>query len=253
MQASYKALIVTTLAGLACEIFLTTCLARDGSFFRRLQESVVSNNTTQDTRELTPGASIERELSGGEAHAYRIALIEGQYLRALVKGQDINILVTLQEPSGEEIFERSRNHRLRPEVILALARRSGDHHLTVTARGQQGLRGRYTVKIEELRDALSEDYQRVAAERLVAEGERLGIQRNAESYAKALEKFEESISIWRAIGDRASEAQTLNFMGLTHRARVIPERRWIALSLRSRSFSPGEIASARRRRSTIWP
>ncbi|HEY8460215.1 MAG TPA: CHAT domain-containing tetratricopeptide repeat protein, partial [Blastocatellia bacterium] len=112
----------------------------------------------------------------------------------------------------------SRNHRLRPEVIPWLARRSGDHYLTVAARGQQGLRGRYTIKIEELRNALPEDHQRVAAERLLAEGERLGLQRNAESYVRAIEKFEESISIWRTIGDRANEAQALNFMGLTHRA-----------------------------------
>ncbi|MGH9753316.1 MAG: CHAT domain-containing tetratricopeptide repeat protein, partial [Blastocatellia bacterium] len=179
---------------------------------------VGSNRSSQDARELALGAPIERELSGGEAHVYRIALIEGQYLRALVKGQEINLLVTLHEPGGEKVFERSRNHRLRPEVILALARQSGDHNLTVSARGQEGLRGRYTIKIEELRTALPEDHQRVRAERLLAEGERLGIQRNAESYAKALEKFEESISIWRAINDLASEAQTLNFMGLAHRA-----------------------------------
>jgi CHAT domain-containing protein/tetratricopeptide (TPR) repeat protein len=169
-------------------------------------------------RELTPGAPHEREISGGEAHSYRIALIEGQYLRAIVKGQDINLLVTLQEPGGAKVFERGRNHRLQPEVILGLARHSGDHHLTVSVRKQQGLRGRYTIKIEELRNATPEDRRRAAAERLLAEGERLSIERNAASYARALEKFEESLSIWRSIGDRASEAQTLNFIGLTHRA-----------------------------------
>ncbi len=218
MRVQHKGLSVTTLAGLACAIFLTTCLAHDGLFFPGLQEATGSDNAIQDARDLTPGAPIERELSGGETHSYRIALIEGQYVRALVKGQDIKLLVTLQEPGGEKIFERSRNHHLRPEVILALARQSGDHHLTVSASGQQGLRGRYTIKIEELRNALPEDHQRVAAERSLAEGERLRSQGKAESYGKALEKFEESISNWRAIGDRLGEAQALNFMGLIHHA-----------------------------------
>ncbi len=218
MRVLYRAFTIATLAGLAFIDFLAPGLARDGSFVRDLQEPAVSNSATQDTRELAPGAPIERELYGSEAHSYRIALLEGQYIRALVKGQDINLLVTFHEPGGEKVFERGRNHPLRPEVILALARRSGDHHLTVSARGQNGLRGRYTIKIEELRTAMPEDHQRVAAERLLAEGERLAIQRNAGAYANALEKFEGSISISRAIGDRLGEAQTLNFMGMVHRA-----------------------------------
>src|SRR5262245_3433840 len=198
MRLPNKALVVTILASLA--------------------GAISAAQATQDARELAPGVSIERELSRGEAHAYRITLIEGQYLRAIVKGEDINILVTLQEPGGEKVVEIGRNHRLLPELILALARRSGDHSLTVSAKGQQGLRGRYTIRIEELRIATPEDNQRVAAERLVAEGERLHSQKNAESFAKALGKLEESLLIWRAIGDRSSEAQTLNFMGLTHSA-----------------------------------
>ncbi|MCI0392447.1 MAG: CHAT domain-containing protein [Acidobacteria bacterium] len=246
MRVQHKGSSVTTLAGLACAIFLTTCLAHDGRNTQwygtwsgsdrapseralsmapgryrsryRTTGATGSNSATQDARELAPGAPIERELSGGETHAYRIALIEGQYVRALVKGQEIKILVTLQAPGGEKIFERSRNHHLRPEVILALARRSGDHHLTVSAREQQGLRGSYRIKIEELRNALPEDHQRVAAERTMAEGERLRSQGKAASYAKALEKFEESMSNWRAIGDQVGEAQALNFMGLIHRA-----------------------------------
>jgi CHAT domain-containing protein/tetratricopeptide (TPR) repeat protein len=183
-----------------------------------LTGAISAAQTTQDARELAPGAALEREISGGEAHSYRIALIEGQYLRAVVKGQGLNILVTLHEPGGAKVFERSRNHRLRPEVILGLARQSGDHHLTVSVKEQQGLRGRYRIKVEELRNATPEDRRRVAAERLLAEGERLSIERNAESYARALDKFEKSLSIWRSIGDRANEAQTLIFMGLTHRA-----------------------------------
>src|SRR5262245_40903900 len=108
MRLPHKALIVTILAS--------------------LMGGISAAQPTQDMRELAPGASIERELSGGEPHSYRVALSEGQYLRAIVKGHDINILVTLQEPGGAKVFERSRNHRLRPEVILALSRRSGDYN-----------------------------------------------------------------------------------------------------------------------------
>jgi CHAT domain-containing protein len=209
---------ITALAGLVCVILLTTCLAHTGLFVPGLSEARGLTIATQDARDLGPGAAIEREISGGETHSYRIALIEGQYLRALVKGQDINLLVTLQDPGGEKVFERSRNHRLRSELVLALARQSGDHYLTVSARGQQGLRGRYTVNLEELRNALPEDHQRVAGERLLAEGEQLRSQRKAESYAQALKKFEESLTNWRSIGDRLGEAQALSSMGLIHRA-----------------------------------
>ncbi len=220
MRSPNKCLFIIALMCLAYAIFPSNCLARLGWEARLsgVASAAGSSAVTQDPPELGPNARAEREISSGETHAYRIAMTDGQFVRALVKGQNIKLLVKLQEPGGEKIFERNRNHQLRPEVIMALARQTGYHSLTVSAIGETGLRGRYTIVIEDLRNALPEDRQRVTAEGLMAEGERLRGQGNSRSYGQALEKFEESLLKWRALGEVRGEAEALNFMGLIHRA-----------------------------------
>ncbi len=72
----------------------------------------------------------------------------------------------------------------------------------------------YEVKIEELRTAPPQDHNRLAAEKLFAEAERLYAQKTAQSIRAAIEKFKESLPFWRAAGDRLWEAQTLQKIGL---------------------------------------
>jgi len=169
-----------------------------------------------EAREIVSGEVIEREIAAGETHSFRISMVEGQYLCTFVKGEEINLLVQLNEPGGEKVFERSRNHRLRPEDIFALARQPGDYILTVSATLAE-TRGRYTIRIEDLRIALPDDHNRVAAERAMAEAEILSKNRAAESVRKAIGKLEEAIANYRAIRNLRGEAAALNLMGQMNR------------------------------------
>jgi len=56
----------------------------------------------------------------------------------------------------------------------------------------------------------------VTARRKFDEGETLQDQGTAESLRLAVKKYEEALSLWRAIGDRRSEAITLNNIGLVY-------------------------------------
>ncbi|MCI0489043.1 MAG: tetratricopeptide repeat protein [Blastocatellia bacterium] len=202
MRILRKTLIAAILAS---GMVITTGLARTGSL-------------SQDVSELVPGATIERELSGGETHTYRIALIAGQYTRVSVERQIVNITVAVSGPNGQEIIKVGRNHQLRPDRVSIVAQETADYHLIVSAPGQQNSAGRYRVRIDELRDGTPADEKRFAAEKLVAEGDRLRGQRTADSLRGAIEKYEESLANWRAIEDSYEEALTLNFIGMIHRA-----------------------------------
>src|SRR5262245_66415958 len=52
---------------------------------------------------LEPGKPIGRELSGGQSHFYKIAMIPGQYLRIIVNQQGIEVLMALFTPDGKKI------------------------------------------------------------------------------------------------------------------------------------------------------
>src|SRR5262245_62160915 len=52
----------------------------------------------QDSISLEPGKPVERELSGGQAHSYKIAMISGQYAHIVVEQRGIDVAVTLFTP-----------------------------------------------------------------------------------------------------------------------------------------------------------
>ncbi|MCI0392469.1 MAG: tetratricopeptide repeat protein [Acidobacteria bacterium] len=64
----------------------------------------------------------------------------------------------------------------------------------------------------------AQDSRATQAEKTFAEGEQLRREETAAARRKAIEKYEQALSLWRAIGDRRNEARTLNNLGLVHQA-----------------------------------
>src|SRR5262245_3809223 len=52
---------------------------------------------------LEPGKPIERELSGGQSHFYKVSMTAGQYLKVVVSQRGIDVLVALFTPDGKKI------------------------------------------------------------------------------------------------------------------------------------------------------
>jgi len=171
-----------------------------------------------DVHDLVVGVPIERELAGGETHSYRVTLAAGQYLRVIVDQRGIDVVVRLFGPDGQQVTEVNRpNGAQGPEPVSVVAEDSSNYRLEVSSPGKEAAPGHYEVRIEEMRPATPQDRSRVAAERAFAEGEQLRRQRTAESLPTALEKYEEALPLWQAVGDPGEEALTLNNAGLVCR------------------------------------
>jgi len=164
----------------------------------------------KDIRVLELGTPTERELTGGERHSYGIPLTAGQYLHLVIDQKGIDIVVVLFRPDGKKLAEvDSPNGAQGPEPVSLVAEASGSYRLEVRSLEKNASVGRYEAKIVELRAATAEDRGRVAAERVFAEAEQLSGQDTAESRLKAKEKYEQSLPLWRAVGDRVMEANVL--------------------------------------------
>src|SRR5262252_7254758 len=61
--------------------------------------------SSQESISLEPGKPVERELSGGQSHSYKITLISGQYLHIVVEQRGIDVAVALFTPDGKKIGE----------------------------------------------------------------------------------------------------------------------------------------------------
>ena len=163
--------------------------------------------------ELKQGKPIERQISGGEVHAYTLALAPGQYAKVVVDQRRINVAVSAFDSDGKKIIEADMFTIGDSELVWFVAETSGSYRLEVRSPDKAAPRGSYEIKIKELRAATEQDKSAVAAERLTAEGLLLDNQQTADSWRKAIEKYQQSVPLWRSAKDPAWEATALYLIG----------------------------------------
>jgi CHAT domain-containing protein/Tfp pilus assembly protein PilF len=167
----------------------------------------------QESISLESGKPVERELSGGQSHSYKITLISGQYLNIVVEQRGIDVAVALFTPDGRKISEVDGEQvTVRSETISAIAEAPGAHRIEVRSAEKAAQTGRYEIKVEELRAATAEDKYRVAGGEVFREAERLK-NGTLEDRRKSIEKYHEALDLYRRATDRNGGAQTLNNIG----------------------------------------
>lgn len=188
-----------------------------------LTQAGVCSSLTPDARAsqanqlLWPGATIERELAGGETHTYIVALAAGEFVRLVVEQRGIDVVLALAAPDGKPLAVVDSPIGFANEKRLAfVADVAGNHQLTVRPSGKEAARGAYLLKAEAWRHAEPKDANLAASERTFAEAEQLNRQSNAEATSRAIEKYGEALDLWRAAEDRPAEAFTLLRMGLAN-------------------------------------
>jgi CHAT domain-containing protein/Tfp pilus assembly protein PilF len=191
---------------------------------------------------LEPGKPIEREIAGGETHSYRLTLAAGQYARVFVEQRRINIALSAFDAEGKKLVEADMFNIGDTELVSLLAEAATTYRLEVRAPDEKATKGRYEIKLKELRAATDRDKSAVAAERLVAEG--IGIllqgQPNADSWRKAIEKYQQSIPLWQAAQDPAWEATALYLSGS---ASIALREKEQAFDFANRALSVARVAA----------
>jgi CHAT domain-containing protein/Tfp pilus assembly protein PilF len=156
---------------------------------------------------LTPGHPIEREISSGQSHSYRIALDAGKYLRVHVEQRGIDVTVALLTPDGKMVAEsRNDNGNFGPETVSMIAEKPVEARLEIRAPDWEAPAGRYEAQITDLRLSTEQDRKRVDAERAFAEGERLLEGETVEALRRAPAKFEAALDLYRSLDDRSGQA-----------------------------------------------
>ncbi len=145
----------------------------------------------------------QRQLGGGEVHAYRLDLDRGEFVRLLVDEDGIDVVAALLDPSGDRLLAVDRlgagAERL-PWRSAAAAR----HHLLVCASGEPTASGRYRVRVDARRPATAAD--RTAVEAAEAYAEAQDLRHRGEAQA-AVAAYRRALERWQELGDpRRSDA-----------------------------------------------
>jgi CHAT domain-containing protein/Tfp pilus assembly protein PilF len=172
--------------------------------------------SAQESISLEPGKPVERELSGGQSHSYKVSMTAGQYLQVVVSQRGIDALVALFTPDGKKIRELDAERMtVEAETISAIAEATGAYRIEVRSAEKTAQTGRYEIKVEELREATVEDKYRVAAEALYREAEQLR-QGTLEAKRKGIEKYQEALELYRRAGDSRKEAAAIYNIGIIY-------------------------------------
>ena len=203
-------------------VSIATAHERRGTFqaaqsAQPLAGSRTSAQGERDVYELGSGTAVERELAGGQAHTYRIALTAGQYLHVTIDQRGIDAVVVLRGPDGAQLKEMDGvSGLLGAEELSWEAAVSGGYTLEVRARARQANAGRYELKAEKTPEATAKDRARIAAERLMMEGRLAQREGRGEALERAIKRYGEAVEKWREAKERKSEAQTLNRLGVVY-------------------------------------
>lgn len=173
------------------------------------------NNSVQEIITLVQGQPSERALAGGQLHRYRLSLQEAQFLHITVTQKQIDVIVSLFSPSGQNLLEiDSPIGDTGQESFSYISETAGDYILEIRSPDAKVPAGSYEAAIAELRTATEKDKFRTAAEKYYAEAETLLAQNTPDSERKSIEQYLASIEQWRLFGDKKEEATALNKLGL---------------------------------------
>ncbi len=166
---------------------------------------------------LAPGKPIERELAGGESHSYQVKLAAGQFCDVVVDQRGIDVIVAFYGPDGQKLVQiDSPNDVNGPEPLSLVANASSNYRLEVRSPNRYATRGRYEIRIQQLRPSTPRDESRITALKTYTEAKSLRDQKTVATFHKAIEKYQEALSLWRILGDRTMEAYHLFEMGVIY-------------------------------------
>ena len=164
---------------------------------------------------LIPGQPVEREISGGQSHTYQVKLASGQFVRVVVEQKGIDVALTLTSPDGKQLIENDVTGIFSARAPLSYeATAAGTYQITIRANRAATQSGAYQVWLELKASASSPDRKRMAAELLLRESRGLLMQgRYADPQLS--EKLGHALALWRELDDRYWQGFTLNVIGLS--------------------------------------
>lgn len=108
------------------------------------------NCVAQETlRPLNLNTPIQRELSGGQTHAYTVKLDANQIARVITEQQGVDVVVAIIAPDGTKLFGvDSPNGSSGEEPATIAAKQGGLYRVEIRSLDKNALPGRYTIRLD---------------------------------------------------------------------------------------------------------
>lgn len=169
------------------------------------------------TTSLAVSQPIERALSAGEVHQFKLELMPEQYAQLTLRPMQMtgfDLFAEVLNSDGASLVTTANTHAGgRSRTLALIAPTAGNYQINVRASALSSIQtGNYEIKLSELRFATQTDRWRLSAEK--AESDALNA--NTESVENVqtfrIAKFQEALGYWQQSGDRKNELRVLNLL-----------------------------------------
>ena len=196
---------------------------------------------------LESGRRIERDLKGGETHAYSVRLEAWQYAYVVANQKGVDVVVRLFDPSGAMLDEvDSPNGANGPEPVKWVAQTSGTYRIEVLAL-EKGASGTYEMTLLEMRAATEVERRLVEPHSLDVQVKALS---GAREYDKAIQIADRAATLYENVlgPDDPQLADALDSLSSLYReerqyAKAEPLR-IRALAIREKALGPDDLEVA---------
>lgn len=155
-----------------------------------LAQASVAAQGEKDVRLLELGKAIERELAGGQQHAYQITLSAGRYLNVVVEQRGIDVVEVLFGPDGKQLIETDNGNGAQgPETLTWITAADGQYRIEIRPFKKDADVGHYEISMVELRAATEDERALFTASQ---ELEQLG---NQSKFAEAIPVAERILAL----------------------------------------------------------
>lgn len=164
---------------------------------------------------------IERDLAAGQTHRHDLTLSAGQVLKAEIQVKGIEASIKMFDAENRLLTAMRTDGNLAERRYIAfLVAADGRYRIEIHAAdqpGQSALAGSYRMLVMQPQPATDADRKHALAQALANEAETLFEKNTAESLRQSIAKFQESLAIWRALGNQRHEAEMLGSIATTRK------------------------------------
>lgn len=172
----------------------------------------------QEKTALQLNQPVERSLNGGETHSFLVTAQAGQFLSVSIEQRGIDVAVRFAGSDGKQLAEVNLAYGTSgTETACWIAETAGDYRIEIVSLEKSAQRGRYQLRLAELRAATDADRNRVAAQTAFMQAEDLYGDNKPESRRQAIAKYAEAVKLWQTIGEKASQSIALYNIGDLYR------------------------------------
>lgn len=176
-----------------------------------------SQSETTAAQNLVLHQWIDREIASDEVHSYQVGSDPDQYFSIEIERWGLSISGVVSSPTERE----STKFTCRPDdvtLVSVITSTSGEHVISLRAAASPLKVGRYRIRLKESRAKSKWDPDRVAVESMLAAADQLRASQKDDSNRKAVEKYQEALSLLKSFPDLQLEANVLKGLGQTYEA-----------------------------------